>query len=58
MFYDVLERKNVLLGHKNKKLKNLKIVIFPKELVHGFALKLALFSCCYVSIYKPVKCVL
>ena len=28
LFYDILERKNVFLGYKNKKFKRLKIDIF------------------------------
>ena len=35
VFYDILERKNVFLGHKNKNFKSQKIEIFPKGLVHG-----------------------
>ena len=29
--YDILERKNVFVGYKNKKSKKWKIDIFPKE---------------------------
>ena len=43
VFYDIPERKNVFLGYKNKKLKKSKMVIFPKELTHGFGLKMAIF---------------
>ena len=36
VFYNILERKNDFLGHKNKKLKRQKIDIFAKGLTHGF----------------------
>ena len=44
MFYDVLERKNknASLGHKNKKLTNLKNCDFSKGVSPGFAPKYAL----------------
>ena len=42
VFYDILERKNAFLGYKNKKFKNRKIDIFPKELTHGFGSKMAI----------------
>ena len=45
VFYDILERKNAILGYKNKKLKtNRKKDIFPKGLVHGLGPKLAIFQ--------------
>ena len=37
VFGDILERKNAFLDYKNKKLKNKKIGLFSKGLVHGFA---------------------
>ena len=45
VFYDILERKNVFLGYKNKKFEknSRKIDIFPKGLTHGFGPKMALF---------------
>ena len=43
VFYDILERKNAFLGHKNKKLKRQEIDIFPKGLTHGFGPKMSLF---------------
>ena len=43
MFYDILERKNASLSHKNKSSKSRKIDIFPKGLTHGFGLKIAFF---------------
>ena len=44
MLYDILERKNVFLGYKNKKLKNSKNCHFSKGLTHGFGPKIAIFS--------------
>ena len=43
VFYDILERKIVFLGYKNKKLKKSKMAIFPKGLTLGFGLKIAIF---------------
>ena len=43
VFYDILERKNALLGHKNKTFKNSKNSHFSKGLTHGFGPKLAIF---------------
>ena len=43
VFYDVLEQKNVFLGHKNRKFKKCKIDIFPKGLTHAFGPKIAIF---------------
>ena len=37
VFGDILGRKNAFLDYKNKKLKNKKIGLFSKGLVHGFA---------------------
>ena len=44
VFYDILERKNALLGYKKKKLKRSKIDIFSKGLTHRFVPKMAVFS--------------
>ena len=44
VFYDILERKNALLGYKKKKLKRSKIDIFSKGLTHRFVPKMAIFS--------------
>ena len=45
VFYDILERKNAFLGHKNIRSKTRKIDIFPKGLTHvRFWSKNALFS--------------
>ena len=43
LFYGILERKDVFLGFKNKKLEIRKIDIFPKRLTHGFGTKMAIF---------------
>ena len=37
VFGDILERKNAFVDYKDKKLKNKKIGLFSKGLVHGFA---------------------
>ena len=60
VFYDILERKKVLLCCKNKKFKKLRklIEIFPKGLVHGFGSKLAISACFYFLQYRPGKYVL
>ena len=42
VFYDILERKNALLGYKNKKFKNWNIEVFPKGLTHGFGPKMVI----------------
>ena len=39
VFDDILERKKAFLDYKNRKLKQSKIGIFPKGLVHGFGQK-------------------
>ena len=44
-FYDILERKNVFLGYKDKKYKMSKNWIFPKGLTYSFGLKMAIFEC-------------
>ena len=43
VFYDIPERKNAFLGHKNTKFKKSKNKIFPKGLTHGFGQRLAVF---------------
>ena len=40
VFYDILERKNIFVGYKNKKFKKSKIDIFPKGLTHRFGPKI------------------
>ena len=44
-------RKNAFLDYKNKKLKNKKIGLFLKGLVHGFALKMGFF---HLSIFGKI----
>ena len=41
--YNILERKNAILGYKNKKFKKSKINIFPKGLTHRFCPQMASF---------------
>ena len=36
VFYDILERKNAILGYKKRSSKSGKIAIFLKGLTHGF----------------------
>ena len=43
VFYDILERKNAFLGHKNIRSKTRKIDIFPKGLTHGLGPKMNIF---------------
>ena len=43
IFYDILERKNTILGYKQRGSKSRKIDIFPKGLTHGFFPKMASF---------------
>ena len=40
---NILERKNAILGYKNKKFKKSKINIFPNGLTHGFGPEMAIF---------------
>ena len=58
LFYNILERKNVILAYKKKKFKRRKIEIFPKGLTHGFGQKMAIFPCLFFKQYRPGKCVL
>ena len=55
VFYDIPERKNVFLGYKNKKLKKSKMAIFPKELTHGFGLKMAIFRTFFLQAIQARK---
>ena len=44
VFYDILERKNALLGYKNKKFKKSKnCLFFPRGLTQGLGPKMAIF---------------
>ena len=43
VFYDILERKNTMLGYKKRGSKSRKIDVFPKGLTHGFGKKMAIF---------------
>ena len=42
-YFRQIGKKNAFLDYKNKKLKNKKIGLFSKGLVHGFALKMGFF---------------
>ena len=50
VFYDILEGEKAFLGYKNTKLKQPKIEIFPKGLVHGYGQKLAIFFIFFLNI--------
>ena len=43
---------------KTKSSKSRKIDIFPKELAHGFGLKMAIFPTVLFRHYSPGKCLL
>ena len=58
VFYDILKRKNALLGYKNKKLKKSKIWHFSKGLTHGFGRKMAFFPNFFFRQFRPGKCLL
>ena len=47
--YNILERKNAILGYKNKKFKKSKINIFLNGLTHGFGPKMASFPTFFLS---------
>ena len=54
-FYDILKRRNTLLGCKKKKIKSRKIEIFPNGIVHGFGQNWAIFPSFYFRQYRPGK---
>ena len=58
VFYEILNRKNALLGYKNIKLKRSKNWFFLKGLVHDFCQKLAIFLFFYFNQNRPGKGVL
>ena len=58
VFYDIVERKNALLGNKNKKFKIRKIYVFAQGLTHGFAQKLAILPSFFFRQYMQGNCVL
>ena len=52
VFYDILKRKNVFLGYKNKKFKKSKNWLSSKGLTHRFGPKMAIFGtffCCNIG---------
>ena len=55
---NILERKNAILGYKNKKFKKSKINIFPNGLTHGFGPKMAIFPTFLFRQHRPGKCLL
>ena len=56
VFYDILERKNVFLGYKNKKFKKSKNCHFSKEVRHRFGPKMDNFPTFFFRQYSPGKC--
>ena len=54
----ILERENAFQGEKIKKLKETKIEIFLKGLVHGFGPKVAVFPSFDFRQRRPKKCFL
>ena len=58
VFYDILERKNLFLGYKNKSFKNSKNWHFPKGLTHGFGPKVPFFQLFFFRQLRPGKCLL
>ena len=44
VFYDILKRKNIFLGYKNKKFKSRKADIFPKGLTRSFGPKFSILA--------------
>ena len=58
VFYDILERKNVFLGYKNKQSKKSKKWPFFEGLTHGFGPKMAIFPSFIFGQYRPGKCLL
>ena len=51
VFDDILERKNVFLGYKNKNFKKSKNRLFSKGLVHCFGQKVKMLPCfCFSQI--------
>ena len=57
VFHGLLQRKNAFLDHKNKKLRNKKMGIFRKGLVHGFGKNVQNFPSFSFSKTRPGKCV-
>ena len=55
--YGTLQPKNAFLDYKNKKSLSIKIDIFPKGLIHGFGLKMAIFNLFFMQ-FTPGKCLL
>ena len=50
LFYDIVERKNAVLGYKNKKIKKSKNDIFGKGLTHAFGPKISIFPTFFKAI--------
>ena len=49
VFYDILERKDGILGYNSRSSKNWKIDIFSKGLTDGFGRKMAIFPTFFFS---------
>ena len=55
VFYDILERKNAILGYKKRSSKTRKIAIILKELTHGFCTKMAIFPTSFCQAIQAKK---
>ena len=55
VFYDILERKNAFLGHKNNKFKKSKNWHFSKRVNPWFSSKVAVFPTFFFRQYRPGK---
>ena len=55
VFDNILKTKNALKTVKRRSLKDRKIGIFPKGLVHGLGQKCEIWLCFYFSQNKPKK---
>ena len=58
VFYDILERKNALLGYKKKKFKTWKNWHFPKGVNPWFCPQNGHFSNLFFRQFRPQKCLL
>ena len=59
IFYDILDRKNALLGYKKKSSKSRKIDVFSKGLTHGFGPNIVSFpTFFFFKQYRLGKCLL
>ena len=55
VFYDILGRKNAILGYKKRSSKTRKVAIILKELTHGFCTKIAIFPTSFCQAIQARK---